>query len=377
MLSIVLALALAQPISSTSCKTGGNCSLRSLVVGSGANRFLVGSTTGPFGTTLPGFKYSSASTQIGIFNANNASLFTLNLGTGLLNGTSLSLAGYLEFSSGTSGYLSWVGASAPTSLPAAAAVRGFYADNATNRVWRADTVGWSDVQSGAHDVIDAPVYVVDVGQGGGASEWRYAPRTTGAHTPSTLTETCAGGTQIGYTTTGFRGLSRAHRLRQTQALANATCGQQSGALTIASRWKGRFSTHVVTSAGLTTVRIVCGLAEASLFTAPTDAPAIQGYWLRYSTSAGDTAWQLCTGDGATTTCSSTTVAPVLGTSQEIRIDARESAAVSAWVDGVARIRKTTNLPTGSANLVEGCVAMTLGAAVRDVGHTNIVIEGNL
>lgn len=370
MLSIVLALALAQPISSTPCKTGGNCSLRSLVVGSGANRFLVGSTTGPFGTTLPGFKYSSASTQIGIFNANNASLFTLNLGTGLLNGTSLSLAGYLEFSSGTSGYLSWVGASAPTNLPAAAAVRGFYADNATNRVWRADTARWTEVGGAPHPVTERTTYLI------------VSDRTAGANPPAWAVAPRAGAASVAFTTVGTLSNSTGPGTEPwTNYQTTAVSGNQAHHSSAAWFSPGnRMSSRVGPGGVITSLRLFHGMSGTRPLAAGSATPTAHAAVFRFDTSAGDTNWMACTGAGVAITCTSTGV-PVVANSDlnaTLEIDCREASALGIptactfWVDGIPRVRVTTNLPAalmGHTHSVE-----TLSAAARDFRFGSIAVE---
>jgi hypothetical protein len=101
----------------------------------------------------------------------------------------------------------------------------------------------------------------------------------------------------------------------------------------------------------TTSNIRAWVGMANALPGSSDSPANGAVSFRYSTVAGDSAWQWCYANGVSTTCATTSVTPSSGTGtyDTLCIDCREglSTACTWWVNGVARARQTSGLPTGS------------------------------
>ncbi len=125
----------------------------------------------------------------------------------------------------------------------------------------------------------------------------------------------------------------------------------------------------------TTIRAWAGIAGT--LPGSTDSPANSNLSFRYSTNAGDSKWQYCYGNGVSTTCADTGVAPNLSGFETLCIDCREggTTACTWWVNGAAVGRVTSGLaagyPLGPFYSIE-----TLAASARTLWAGSISIEVN-
>jgi hypothetical protein len=366
MLSLLLTLALAQPTTpSGSCGPGKLCRVKTLRSSLATADFIVGSTAGPGGTTLPGFKFDPGSSSLGICNANNATCISLNLGTGAITAANFASASYSSaayFSSGTY--------SVPTSLPTPGALRGWTTDLTTGRMWKSNTSTWVEVGGGRHPVTEAVTYLIvsDRTAGANAAAWAVAPRAGGANvtftTAGTLSNANGPGTEpwTNYATTAVSGNQAHHSSAAWFSPGN------------------RMSSRVGPGDVITSIRLFHGMSGTRPLTAGSATPTAHAAVFRFDTSAGDTNWMACTGAGVALTCTSTGV-PVVASSDlkaTLEIDCREASALGIptactfWVDGIPRVRVTTNLPAalmGHTHSVE-----TLTAASRDFRFGSIAVE---
>jgi hypothetical protein len=276
-------------------------------------------------------------------------------------------------------YLGVTGYSGANSLPSIIPTLSLITNDAlaNRRTYIGDAQQWRDLSAFGNPVMEKPVYTIDVNRGGSAPEWQYIPRNS-AGTQIAISEPCVGGTLGNKNATDFSGRRRTIRTHSTSAVLNAVCGQTTAVISSYSQMNPRWATTFQSPSVLTTVRATCGLAIDSVFSAPTDNPTATGAWFRFSSTAGDTNIMFCTSDGASAaTCTSTGVAVVADTPYVVQIDARETGAIVGWVNGIARVRVTTNLP-GSTDVVMGCNVQTLAAAaIRGIGNSTMTLEGDL
>jgi len=269
---------------------------------------------------------------------------------------------------GSSTPLTFTGYSVPTSLPAPT-FRGLAYDFTTFRLWKADSAVWADVGAGQHDVFDGRSFTIAFAPSTGAFAWKTAPRIGGTDL-STITETCAtvsGEAQLSNAAGAFGTFTRTGRSCATSAVANNVSSvatpNVTGSYTAGSNNRFRTCQYFQLST-VANVRTVVGQLPAANFAAPTDAPAAMGAWFRFSTSAGDTNWMLCTSDSVSAaTCTSTGVPATAGNAVLLCVDKREQSAVTGWVNGQARVRVTTNLPLTGTGAALGFATQTLSAAV--------------
>lgn len=269
---------------------------------------------------------------------------------------------------GSSTALTFTGYSLPTSLPAPT-FRGLAYDFTTFRLWKADSAVWTDVGTGQHDVFDGRSFTIAFAPATGAFAWKTAPRI-GSTDLTVITETCAttaGEAQLSNAAGAFGTFTRTGRSCATSAVLNNVASvatpNVTGTVTAGSNNRFRMCAYYqISSVG--NVRTVFGQLPAANFAAPTDTPTAMGAWFRFSTSAGDTNWMLCTSDSASAaTCTSTGVAATAGSAVLLCVDKREQSAVTGWVNGQARVRVTTNLPLTGTGAAFGFATQTLSAAV--------------
>lgn len=112
----------------------------------------------------------------------------------------------------------------------------------------------------------------------------------------------------------------------------------------------------------------------SLTGVDTGAISIAGF--RYSTVAGDTAWQACTGDGTTTTCTSTGVAMTVDTNHLFEVDCREQTNCVFFINGSLVVRKTSNLPGATTQLAPRASVEATSAAARALWYGRSAVQTN-
>lgn len=228
-----------------------------------------------------------------------------------------------------------------------------------------------DLGGNPHPVLQRRRYIIDVGtESAAAPTWNPGPRTGGTTATLTVSETSAGATTYGTSPFVFD-----FRTSTTSTVAGniaSVTGASSGVkLSRGPRWCQR----VMPGSVITAFRGWYGLASA-LPTA-SDTMTGEGVLFRYSTVAADAKWQFCTRDGVTQSCTDTGVAVAASTAAILCADCREGTACTAWVNGVARTRKTTNLPSAATNLNPlWTVETTAGGTARTVGVSSASIEFN-
>lgn len=306
----------------------------------------------------------------------NATL-TLNDGTGAvlqyatsmitLDGSSVTIS---PAANGTT-----IAGQAPTTFYTSGA-RKLNADSYTGGLyWQQSAVAAStpafDLGGKAHPVLQRRTYVIDVGtESSAAPTWAPAPRTGGTTATVTVSETTAGATTAGTSPFVFD-----FRTSTTSTVAG-NIASVTGASTGVKLNRGpRWCQRVMPGSVITAVRFWAGLASA-LPTA-SDTMTGDGVLFRFSTVAGDSKWQFCTRDGATQTCTDTGVAVAASTPAVLCADCREGSACTAWVNGVARTRKTTNLPNVATNMNPlWTVETTAGGTARTIGVSSASVEFN-
>jgi hypothetical protein len=105
-------------------------------------------------------------------------------------------------------------------------------------------------------------------------------------------------------------------------------------------WEPEFYSRIQTYT-LSNIRYWIGLFSGSPVLSAT--PALHLAAFRFDTSAGDTSWQFCTGNGASTACSDTgiTVSPFTTYSLGVICS---NADCKGYVNGVLAATRATNLP---------------------------------
>lgn len=253
--------------------------------------------------------------------------------------------------------------------------KGFTAASSSKKLYISDTNQWKAIGTGKHPVQDKSTYVY----GWKAANPNYEGDTfvDETFTGVTQTEACAAGTIANVVTmpVGFGTEVGFGRSFTTQAAINATCGDSSSsAFTKVSNSRPIEVFRIKSdAANVSSTRMIAGLGVASIFTAPSDTPASEGAWFRYSTVAGDSNLMACSSNGAAATCTSTGVAYTTGTTYLLMIDASENGAVTFWINGLPRVRQTTNLPDSTA-IGQGVVIQATTAAARTLIVSRRVFE---
>ena len=109
------------------------------------------------------------------------------------------------------------------------------------------------------------------------------------------------------------------------------------------------------------------------------AAATKYIGVRFSTSAGDTDWQLASGDGTTGSVQDTGIAVQPNTAYLIQLNWSIDGQLDCLINNVSCAAKTTNLDTGDAtNLGVDVVATTLAAApvVQSAAYITLRYDGN-
>lgn len=387
MLSLLLTLALAQPVNATNCKPGYRCRIsQAWTQSSGANpsaQFCQSNNTNAiqFARASQMWRMHVASTCSAAVTETPIEVDTLSKFVSIGSPYSLStttttyLAGGASHGTGgltlgSSQIATFAGYISPTNLPLPSTTRGFTADASTNRLWKSNTTEWIEVGGAPHSVSERVQYLIvsDRTAGANAAAWAVAPRAGGANvtftTAGTLSNATGPGTEpwTNYATTAVSGNQAHHSSAAWFAPGN------------------RMTSRVGPGGVITSIRLFHGMSGTRPLTAGSATPTAHAAVFRFDTSAGDTNWMACTGAGVALTCTSTGV-PVVASSDlnaTLTIDCREASALGIptactfWVDNIPRVRVTTNLPAalmGHTHSVE-----TLTAASRDFRFGSISVE---
>lgn len=365
----LLALAGVSSAQVSTCGPGKTCRSRAFV--NDAQTILLGETTGPLGTTVPGFKYDPGSTSLGMCNANNASCVSLNIGSGVFTVPNLTTAGAV-----TAAYYSSSSYASAASLPSPASLRGWTAELATSRLWKSDTVRWTEIGSGTHPGLEKPTYfyVSDATAGANAPAWAVAPRAGGASVAFTSAGTLSNATTLSCSTAAGPCSSTAFTNYATTAVSGNQAHHSSAVWTgSAFRWSATVSVPTLTSG-----RFFAGMSNTLPLVAGSSTPTAHAAVFRYDSGIGANIFA-CTGAGAAVSCVNTGVAAVGGfdLAHRLAIDCREASVGTTtrcffWVDGIVRNTVTTTLP--AARLGSTISLETLTAASRSFSFSVVAVE---
>lgn len=354
MLSLILSLAVSQtwqwandpkyysgPVIDY-CRNGSDCKLRYVT----ALRF-VSTSTDSVSIVIPTASYinfyGAASGTVGI--------------TGTAGG--IGVQGTTLYSSNSGGYIRMYSTTVETnfSTPTTAG-NSFAVDNVGNKLYWSNSLSWREIGFDYNPVTQQRTYTFDWSDG--TPVWITGNPQTSVFGPVARTVTCVGGSEASANQTYETVRTVPARVFTTGAVINNRCSEDF-ALT------QRPYTVILGMEGIAgvnttaTVRWIYGFQQTAIIRAPTDAPINSGAWFRYSTSAGDTNYMACSSDGVTNSCTSTGVAANTAL-HEFRIDMRETGVFTYWIDGYARVRKTTNLPSAGTDLAFGIGTETLAAS---------------
>jgi hypothetical protein len=166
----------------------------------------------------------------------------------------------------------------------------------------------------------------------------------------------------------------------SSATANKTAGEVGPFTQTQSRYNPIYTALIRTGSNIASQRIWVALSSADLSqTDGAGATAIRYIGVRFSTSAGDTDWQLASGDGATGSVEDTGVAVQPGTAYLIQLNWSISGQLDCQINGVSCAAKTTNLDTGNpTDLGVDCVTTNLGstAAAQIISYISLLYNGN-
>lgn len=146
----------------------------------------------------------------------------------------------------------------------------------------------------------------------------------------------------------------------------------------ASGYAGPFTTTRITqlpgvynvvrtdASAVTSTYLAFGTSAAALegLTTLAGANGIRGCWFRYDTGLSDTTWQAVSSDGTTASATDTTVSVAAATTYTLLVDASLAPGTCRfYVNGVLRVAKQINIPTGSTALgLQGSVTTRTNAA---------------
>lgn len=221
----------------------------------------------------------------------------------------------------------------------------------TGRQWWSDVTPTAarpprDFAAGPHPVLERRFFGLDMGMESTATPTFYpiAPRVGGAAATVSVTDAAAAVSAVlgaSPSQVDARGFVTAAAAGSRSYYTTTAYVRRVGA---APRWCQKVSIDSVSN-----VRVWLGLVNAD--PGASDNPANGAVTFRFSTSAGDSKWQACYANGVSTTCVDTAVGPSTGTGSYdlLCIDCREglSTACTWWVNGVAKTRVTSGLPTGA------------------------------
>ncbi len=347
------------------CRNGGDCKLRNIT----ANQITL--TNASAAIIIPTASF------INFYGVSSGSVGIRGSGAGIgVEGTNFYTGTGSHITQGANSYLSFAGYIQAGNFPSAASVRGITAEATTNKLYYTEGLSqWLPFGSAKHPVLQKStnVYGWKAATPGYEGEPLYDETFTGV----SQTEFCAAGTLANVTNmpVGFGTEAGFGRSFTTQAAALATCGDySSSAFTDASNSRPILTLRLRSDpTAITSTRMLVGFGPSAIFTGPTDNPASEGAWFRYSTSAGDTNLMGCTSNGAAATCTSTGVAYAINTTYLLQVDLSENGAAAFLVNGVVRVRQTTNLPS-TTNFGQGVVAYAIAASARNVTTSRRVIE---
>jgi len=142
--------------------------------------------------------------------------------------------------------------------------------------------------------------------------------------------------------------------------ANASCGSQQSAAQVEARWNPRVSSRIRSDATWSaTFRAWVALSDVAETTL-LDGGAHNVAGVRYSTTASDTAFMCCDGDGTTTSCVTTGVSPNTGGSTAYDIVVEISGSTTYCTVNGTQVTHTANQPTASTSLL----AISIGACAN-------------
>lgn len=393
MLSLLLAAALAQPVT-PNCTPSGVCRVRELRASSarinGALTIDGGVTAASFTATATGAGTPAYNASSGSFwsigggctlggQANSVTVGPYNACTMYLPGkaASASYIGPAYFVLGMSGALIFDNVTTAASLVAPATAGNALAGD-TARVWKSNASRWTELQGAPHPTTQSPPYsyVMDRAAGANAPAWAYAPRSGAASVAFTTAGTLTSGT----TTWSENLLTLA-----TSAVSGNQAHHSTAVFTgPAARWSARVGVNGLAS--VTSLRAFFGLSATLPITAGSSTPSVDAAVFRADTSIGAN-WYACTSDGsAGLSCTDTGVAIASPASTEIsatlEIDCREGDATGVpagctfWINGRAYVRRTSSMPNAAVGSTVSVETLTAASRSVQIG-TAVTIEPQL
>jgi hypothetical protein len=159
------------------------------------------------------------------------------------------------------------------------------------------------------------------------------------------------------------------------ATLNAQAGITGGTTT---RWSQRplFQCRAMLGTSLAVLRAHVGYCTNWASVLATDTPGSGGFsgaLFRFSTAAGDAAWQCVTFNGTTQTVTPTSVAPVLATSQAFEISDDGSNTVFK-INGVQVASTPLTRPTSTITVRAGAGLQTLEAVAKNIDVASVYEE---
>jgi hypothetical protein len=164
------------------------------------------------------------------------------------------------------------------------------------------------------------------------------------------------------------------------ASATKTAGEVGPFTQTQGRYRPIFTALIRTGASISKQRIWIALSSADLSqTDGVGSLATRYIGLRYSTSAGDTDWQLASGDGTAASVDDTGIAVQPNTYYLIQLNWSVDGQLSCLINNVSCAAKTTHLDIGgTTDLGVDCVATPLGtvAVSEMISYINLLYNGN-
>lgn len=353
--------------------------LRSFVISSASVGLLEGETSSQtLRLNTVGSRLLFGSTSVGV----TTSLITLDAAAGYVD----VLGNIRRSAGGASGAvtledpegLNFVGV-AITALSSAPAAQTFQADTTFGHFWHVESTTlantpWVDWGGARHPAMEERTFAFYVGQESTATPtFDVAPRIGATSVTWSVVDGVAASTAVG----GSAPFVRDFRASVTGAVA-APGATSTSTLINSNAWirrdHGPRWCQWVSVSAKTSVRVWAGMTPS--LPVNTDTLANDSIAFRSSSAAADANWVICSKDGTTQSCTDTTVSVATGSPgapQLLCIDCREAGACTAFVDGVPRIRKTTNLPTSTVKMSAFAVVEALSASARTfyLGHGSI------
>lgn len=161
--------------------------------------------------------------------------------------------------------------------------------------------------------------------------------------------------------------------------AGHACGRNSAFTILRATFLPSFSAVVRTDASAVTSQTVfIGMVASSLdqITTLAGANGIRGCWFRYDTGLSDTAWQACSSDGTTASCSTTSVTVAAATTYAMGIDNTVSGTCDYYINGVRRVNKTSNISVANTALGIEATITARASAARSLSVSKVIVEQN-